>query len=398
MSRCNKGFILSNHRWTVYILAVLVFALLPLTVLAYDFQECNDCHAETLARDAARKYLHSPFAEKQCEECHAAKESAISGVKNLQVQQRISWLADSAVLDTSHGFLLRGDKVADTLVVDLQETGGGFSRREIAVPPLADLAEVEDSGKPPVISEVQVLKVQRGVLLSATIGWRTDTLANASVRYGNQDLLQTVEPGSRLGRRHEVVLSNLKPDRIYRYVAVANDLFGRSQTSAAAEFSTSTPYVIPLPPATSGNSLEVGEEAGLDSSFQRFGTDYLLELTLAQPAAVYIGSREGARQQDFSAESTRAMGTDDDYHAGLNSREVISIEACLNCHSAHLHPVKVSPKTGITIPPEYPTLPDGRITCSSCHAPHGSDYIYLTRKEWHHDLCVGCHPQEKTKS
>lgn len=387
----------------VIIGAFFVFTFLGYqTVQAYDFQTCDDCHEATLYGDNSRIFLHSPYAQQQCGECHAAettisaqaaapiKDSSIS----LQDRNKINWLGDSTMLDTIHAFLLPADKVADTLVVDLQDTAGRFSRHEIAVPPLASLAEVEDSGKPPVISEVQVLKVQRGVFLSITIGWRTDTLTKASVRYGNRELSQTSEPSSRFGRLHEAVLYNLKTDQTYRYSVIATDLFGRSQISEILKFSTRNPSVVPLP-STSDNFPAGATEAALESTFQRLGADYLLELTLVQPAAVYIGSRGEPRQQRLAAESTSAMGgEEDEYHAGLSSEIVISMGACASCHESQntaTHPVNVYPKPGMTIPPEYPTLADGRITCNSCHAPHGSDYEFLARKSGKRELCVGCH-------
>jgi predicted CXXCH cytochrome family protein len=299
------------------------------------------------------------------------------------------------MMDTSHAFLLPGDKLGETIVVDVQGADGKFSRREIAVPLLADLAVMGDSHKPPVISGVQVLKVQRGVFLSATIGWQTDSLAFAQVRYGDKELSQTSEQGKRLGRRHEVVLYELQLDRTYRFAAVSSDFFGLRQVSETFEFSTVNPYEAPLPPATSGNPLEGGTEARLDSGFQRVGADYLLELTLEQPAAVYVGSKGEARQQNVSAESTAgALAADDKIHTGLSSQMVISLDACRTCHtdqSRATHPVNVYPKPAMAIPPEYPTLSDGRITCNSCHVPHGSDYEYLSRKARKRELCIGCH-------
>jgi predicted CXXCH cytochrome family protein len=377
------------------ILVLLALVVLPLSLQAFDFQACDDCHEETLWRASTRFYLHSPFAEQQCAECHAAAESSAPAVKMgttvLSDQQKINWLGASDMVDTSHAFLLPAVQVAAGLIVELQGTDGRFSRRQIAVPPLAGLAEVEDSGKPPAISGVQVVRVKRGVFLSATIRWQTDTLTNAAVYYGTQDISQTSGPSNRLGRQHEVILYGLKPDQTYRYSVVSTDLFGRRQAFEILEFSTVNPYTAPLP-TTSLDPIRKRTEAGLDTRFQRLGADYLLELKLAQPAAVYIGSR-GASQQRLDSGSS-STSPDDEYHAGLSSAAVISIGACGSCHenqSVATHPVNVYPKPGMTIPPEYPTLADGRITCSSCHAPHGSDYLYLTRKSGKRELCVGCH-------
>ena len=384
------------------IVTVLLFALLPLSVQAYDFEACYECHEEALNGDSARPFVHSPYRQQQCAECHAAQvpESAPKAAPAkalsaaMRSQRKINWLADSAMADTNHGFLLPGDKLRNTLVVEWHGIDGEFSRHETAIPSLSYLTEVEDSGKPPTISNVQVLKVKRGVFLSVTIGWQTNTLTDALVRYGIQDLSQTSKISKRLGWQHQVVLYNLEPDRTYRFTAVSNDLFGRSQVSEPLTFSTSEPLTV-TQPDNPGNLPETRDEAVITSSFQRFGTDYLLELRLEQPASVYIGSREAAREQFFANGSPGAMGGGmNEFHAGLSSEVVISLQACRSCHQTYFaasHPVNVYPKPGMTIPPEYPTLPDGRITCRSCHASHSSDYISLVRKQSRRELCVGCH-------
>jgi len=258
---------------------------------------------------------------------------------------------------------------------------------------LATLAEVEDSGRPPVISDVQVLNVKRGIFLSVTIGWQTDTLTDALVRYGDNDLLQTSDPSKRLGLQHQVVLSNLKPNRAYNFSAVAQDLFGRSQVSETLTFSTSKPLTttqtsIAIKLSGSGNTI------GIDSSFKRLGNDYLVELTLDHTASVFIGSLGVPRKQGSSDESTSGLGADTEAHVGLSSEAVISMDACHGCHqnqNTATHPVNVYPKPGMTIPLEYPTLPDGRITCNSCHSLHSSDYEMLSRKQRNRELCIGCH-------
>jgi len=360
----------------------------------YDFRDCSTCHITELNGDASRTYLHTPFALEQCGKCHAVEKPSTSETKsaNLQDRRKIDWLADTGMVCTSHSFMLPADKVSDTLVVDIRAADGKFSRHKIAVPPLSDLTEVTDPGKAPAISDVQVLKVERGVFLSATFGWRTDTLTTGRVRFGEEDLTRISEPNKRLGHRHEVTIHDLKLDQSYLFSVVSTDLFGRSEISAPLKFSTSNPYV--APGTESGNPLQKGVEEEMHGSFQRFGPDYLLELTLAQPAAVYVGSSGKARPPASTVEITGAAMDVDAMHKALNNQAVISMKACKTCHykqSTTTHPVNVYPKPGMTIPPEYPTLPDGRITCGSCHIAHSSDYEYLTRKKRKRELCVGCH-------
>jgi predicted CXXCH cytochrome family protein len=378
-----KGSIISNYHRLVVILLFFGAVFLSSPLQAYDFQGCKDCHKASLEIDNSRSYLHPPFSQRECEDCHAAPSAAADYSSGKIDPSKIHWIAGSTEVDTSHGFVLPGDQLRDTLVVELDKATGEFSRHIIAVPSLVSLVEVEDSGKPPEISDVQVLKVERRALTSATIGWKTDTLTYASVHYGIEDLKQTAGPDKRLGLQHQVLLPNLQPDKTYRFTAVSRDLFGRSQVSKTLSFSTSNPAAA-TQAESSGDMQGDVKETGVAAGFKRFGTDYLIELTLQHPASVSIGSVGDPR-----------CLPDDTSHAGLSCGKAISIDACLGCHEPHLHPVNIAPtKPGIIIPQEFPTLPGGRITCTSCHNPHSSDYVNLTRGRSERELCVACHQKK----
>jgi predicted CXXCH cytochrome family protein len=384
-----KGVFPTKHRRSGVVLIVLAIAFLHLPVQAADFKICDDCHKEVLEA-VFRTYIHLPFQQQRCGECHDARGPSALPDKNvvsLKDRRKITWLGESSMADTRHGFVLPDERVGGALIVEAQGSNGIFARQEISVPSLPGLSEVQNSGKPPVISDVRVLKVQRVVFLSATISWQTDTLTNALVRYGDGDLSQSSQSGNRFGRRHQVTLYNLKPDRTYRFSVVSKDLFGRSQASEPSTFSTARSFDA-TPPAAAGDSPS-GAEDGMTGRFQRLGTDYLLELTLKQPSTVFVGTRAETRPR-----SPDQTGRDDIYHASLSSKQVVTMEACRSCHknqTTATHPVNVYPKPGMIIPPEYPTLPDGRITCRSCHESHGSDNEFLTVKGGKRELCVGCH-------
>lgn len=386
----------------VLIILMVVFA--PFSGQAFDFQSCEYCHGTALSDDNNRMFIHSPYGERHCDQCHAA-ESTVSAqqasvtTKSLstspQKQGGVNWLGESVMVDTSHGFLLPSNKIGNSLLIDVQGVDGRFSRREVAVPLLADLAEVQDGGQPPVISDVKVLKVERRVFLSATIGWQTDTLTDGLVRYGSQTLSQRSGHTNRFGRKHEVVLSDLKVDQKYRFMVTSTDIFGRSRSSDPLEFSTSHPYRAPLP-ATNGHLPGGTGEISMTDHFQRLGSKYLVELNLEQPAAVYVGTTGPVRQQALPAANSSGTGASvqETAHSGLSGEEVSTMGACQPCHEHQetaTHPVNVYPKPGMTIPPEYPTLPDGRITCCTCHTPHSSNYLYLARKQSKRELCLGCH-------
>ncbi|MBI5444183.1 MAG: hypothetical protein HY900_23600 [Deltaproteobacteria bacterium] len=391
-----------SRRATGALLTFIAAALYRFPARAADFQGCYRCHEGTLTEETTRPYIHSPFGQGRCAACHTAPRPAVNARSASPAdrgrspagdeRRRIQWLGESVAPDTVHWFVLPGARARDTVVVETRGSGA-FSRYEVPIPRLSDLPEARDAGRPPAISGVRVLEVQRGLFLSATIAWETDGVTDAAVRYGKNDLKQSSPRGGRLGRRHQVVLYDLEPDKTYRFSVVSADLFGRQQASEPLTFSTSRPLAAAQPPAAAG-PLAAGERVALSSRFQRVGADYLLEVTVEKPVSVSAGLRDSPQKQKAAGAAVSADVT----HRDLTSRGVASIDACKACHqdeNTATHPVNVYPKPGMVIPPEYPTLSDGRITCASCHDRHASNNPYLLIKARQRDLCIGCHRNMK---
>lgn len=309
-------------------------------------------------------------------------------------QERIRWLGDSTTADTEHWFAVPGESAGEVLVVEARGKGVAPARREISLPPLGVLPEVEDPGALPALSALEVLGVERGLVVSATIGWETDSVTDAVVRYGEGALDQATSSGSRLGRRHRVVLYGLKPNKEYVFSAVSRDLLGRQQMSAPLRFSTAKPRVASIPVAA-GEARDAGPAVGINSRLRRRGNDYVVALTAEQPVWVALGTKGAVVMQASAARSEEALPLPDEVHAGLSGKLVTSVEACRACHTGRSgsssHPVNVYPTPGMVVPADYPTLPDGRITCTSCHEAHAANHEYNLIKPQGRELCVGCH-------
>lgn len=376
------------------VLLALLLTGVPTVGWAADFQGCRSCHQAELERAEIRLNQHEPFMQRQCATCHAAAASATglktssiptAAVKTRPVARKVNWLAESSQADTAHSFLLPADQLGAKLVVDLRGEQTLFPRQEIDLPLLKDVAGVNKPADAPTISAIKILEVKRSVFLSVLIGWKTDALSDAQVRYGIQGLSQNSDRSQRFGRSHQVRLYNLKPDQRYQFQVVSTDLFGRSKSSEVFEFSTKKPI------EAEGAPVASGAEVSLQSGIERLGNDYLVHLKTQQPVAVFVGSVGELRTQQAEVEASAVAVT---AHDGLSSGVDREVVACLNCHREYgqrTHPVNVLPKPGMTIPPEYPTLSDGRITCASCHLTHSSDNPYLAIRRGKRELCVGCH-------
>jgi predicted CXXCH cytochrome family protein len=390
-----KKINLFNPQWKLTILTMLALFCWYGSVQAQNFTRCNPCHINTLSEEHSRFYLHSPFALEECGDCHALPVSIPSKASSVSTdtvlanghQIKISWLADSKIKHTSHAFLLPSNKVGSSLIVEMYGENGQSLRQEIHVPLLSELIDYVDIGRPPIISNVQIPEVEYGISLSATISWQTDVLTDAAVHYGEADFSQVSHLKDRFSRYHKITLNQIKSDVTYRFMAISRDLFGRNHTSEEMTFSTKKNAFSRLFAKKEDLSKSI-EDAELKTTFYRLGENYLTQLSFEHPVSVFLGSK-GPMQT-----SSLASHEEIEAHTGLSSEAVISMQACRNCHkdqSTATHPVNVLPKPGMVIPPEYPTLPDGRISCNSCHEAHASAYEYLARKSSKRVLCVGCH-------
>lgn len=66
-------------------------------------------------------------------------------------------------------------------------------------------------------------------------------------------------------------------------------------------------------------------------------------------------------------------------------------ETCLECHpraKRNDHPIRVAPKT---VPQELPLDEGGKITCITCHEPHGKTNVKKLLRMEFSSLCLSCH-------
>ncbi|MDH5298203.1 MAG: cytochrome c3 family protein [Desulfobulbaceae bacterium] len=373
----------------------------PGGALAADDQECYACHKKMVDEQLRQPYVHKPFLEKRCTFCHGGErktrpataagqgsDSAKGGEKSSPVK----WLGESATPATSHWFLIPAASLDRQLVVESRLGSGPPQRQSFTIPALAFLPPVRDNGQPPVISDVRVVEVERGLFLSATIGWRTDEIADSAVLYGTKELSMAARDGG-FGQEHRMTLVGLKANETYRFAVVSNDLFGNRRVGQTMSFSTApkgggAERFVPLP------LQDPGGECKVEGEFFKSDGNYVVKLAVSRPATLYVGSAP-VRPKSAAGGGGKDTAAAGGSHPVLSSEFVTQSSVCVSCHGRYLgtlsHPVNALPKKGMVIPPEYPTLPDGRITCMSCHRFHASDREFRLIKSSKRELCIGCH-------
>jgi predicted CXXCH cytochrome family protein len=362
-------------------------------------ERCLDCHEKTWAEGEVKRFLHQPFREKQCRVCHvdspSGSENQPRNQGNSPERSRVKWVDRNFSPGQMHWFKFSVPEGNETLFLEVNANRGKTRQYKVPLPPLDDLPRYDNDHTPPLISNVRVLEVKKDLSLSAVIGWETDEDANSVVEYGIEKFNMSSPLENSFTTHHQVTLTGIKAQKIYQFKVVSEDLFGNSAASEVFTLATDKFFSVPDEPPPLGKTdfklIEVNPEI-----FQSDGR-YLVRVTASQPVKMALGFLPAAfkksdyRKDGDSPQEVRHVLTNDEFRT--------SISICYGCHRQYQegmsHPVNVYPKRGIVIPPEYPTLPDGRMTCMSCHTRHASNLKYRLIKASNRELCVGCHGEMK---
>lgn len=379
----------ARHDWGGKLL--LAVALICLFLRADVFAEqtksaedCLDCHAELWRVLKSKRYVHRPDGDGECQVCHVPAQ-ARKEKGSVASSDQVKWVAGGSTPGREHWLEFAGADQGGTLLLEVR-SGGRVKTREFPLPAFAALEELPVIPVPPAISDVRLVEVKKGVFVSATIAWETDRPADSQVLYGVDKLDQTSMLDRQPVRNHLVILTGVQPGKIYKYKVVSVDLAGNRGESPvkSAVFEAGGLGSQEQSVQASGKDPEVQVRCYRlgDKSFAVVGADQEISVRLGimpiKNAAVSSGKERVVIR-----------------HLLLNTPTVTSTGVCYACHDEYKrilsHPINVYPKRGMIIPPEYPTLSDGRMTCMSCHAKHASNIEFRLIKDRKEELCRGCH-------
>ncbi len=373
--------------------------------------ECPKCHKTMIDRTLQRIYIHDPFANNQCATCHQAgnsglispaapvmigqertANSSIKGKGNgaTSYSKRPLMLVSSHLnLAKTHWFVIPSKKIGSNLIISAR-AGDNEKRLRFMLPDPSQLEHRQDDGTPPEISQVKVLKIQKGLLLSATLCWKTDEPSDSEVTYFLDDSTRSHEGNCVLAKDHILTLYGLSANKTYKFSVSSKDVFGNKSTSAVYSFSTSGRLATYEDPSTSLNV----DLSGLKIKRKLFVVkdDYVLVLQANRPVTISIFCEKG--QQITGKKPAYKLPEN---HIGLRNLKDMGYDLCIACHrnSACKHPMNIRPRPGMTIPREYPTSASGEVICISCHTPHASNQEFLLIKCGKGELCVGCHQKKQ---
>lgn len=360
--------------------------------------KCTKCHTEVTHADYSKNYIHKPMFEKSCVVCHlerVAQKRLLGLKKELEPPKGVKLIARNPLPETDLWFQVPYNDVGNEVFLKVRTEHGLRDLKKIEILPIRELHSIENDGIAPSISKIKTT-VERGLFITAQITWYTDKPTESQFSYGTGTRMSDVPTEDNFSRTHKVELSALKKNTLYQFTIRSTDMFDNQESSDVLTFSTENPK--PGIRNTGATERTQKGEIDLTEKIFRNGDDLVLNLAVNQP--VFITMYSDRKKKKIKTQKERLEEQKEKLkaeHAGFRSKLDLTNSICQACHKdvdpAFTHPVNVFPKAGMVIPPEYPTLPDGRITCSSCHNKHASDIKHRKIKSLPKELCKGCHKE-----
>ena len=388
----------SAIRNTLVLLFLLPLFFLSPVYAADAFANCGGCHHDTVENIKQTHIVHAPFTRGDCSQCHLVGRKAAPEVKKsdmlreVEQREKIDWFREVRDLDSEHWLLIPESRADKEIYLKLWDGINRPPLKALTLPPLKRLKEPKKEQQPPVISDVVVTEVRRGINTSATIRWQTDEFTDAEILYGRQGLTSSTFD-KKLTRQHQAVLGGLEKNAGYQVQIVCRDIHGNQAKSAIFNFKTDKTFIEPAERRVSNRFA--GQEISLDWEFYRLQNNYLIVFKSDRAMSLSYGV-ERKNGGETTRKTKQPMAATGGGHPLLKSQLDTNITLCYSCHGGfkgvNSHPVNVLPNPGMKIPAEYPLLADGRLSCMSCHVNHGGNYAYRLIKQTKKELCLGCHP------
>ncbi|MFA5701071.1 MAG: cytochrome c3 family protein [Desulfuromonas sp.] len=382
---------------------------------------CLACHTEEIASAETRWTVHAPFRDGDCGSCHvqeqdSIQEGATAGATVAEMpalaptQVRavdVHWIQEC--YEPSRHLILPvdGAEIQGTLMVEIWDQCRNEHQYAMTVPPLDQLKTVPPPGATSFILHEVVL--QRDSRDSDTLVVRCSGSVplRGRVYLHNKDMpVRVVESGPVYQTEINMSISGLKRDVSYSIYLEAVDASGTQQRSAVREFIPAQLSTRPVSALSAGIAPSGGcnleTEMALYSGTCAGAPCYLLAIDANQPITLSVGTIGSAVDKPTSLSGAGGLQVGEpassarpDYHPDLADARFTNYSACRVCHPTFFgplsHPVDIVPSVEMNVSAELHLLPDGRISCMTCHEVHAGDNRYRLRFKPRQKLCNSCH-------
>lgn len=369
--------------------AVLVSLVMPSVTFAAVNMNCLDCHKNYADDQYTKTFIHKPFLQKKCLSCHSPDwvDNMSASEGKAKFPKKIKHIGGVETPAAIHLFVIPEEVAPQIIFLEAKSSTSGSFRTKLKIPPFDTLNPLSSDATPPVISDIKVTEVELGNLARAKITWKTDKHANTTLFYGIGETDHLVHMADCYMSEHSVELTKLLPEKTYNFQIAAEDIYGNRRESAMYSFSTDKGF-------KSKDAKQPGNTKlpfHIESEIFRSENNYVLRIKANQPISMEISTYDMPNFPLLRETSDKTPAN----HPALKSIYETNLLACENCHLApndvFPHEVHFRARLGSNIPEEYPRLPNGQMSCITCHYPHASDNQFHLRKSADRTLCVGCH-------
>ena len=392
-----------NMRLKIYLenLSFLLFAgLLLATAVMADSEQCLKCHQDLLDSSAIEMVVHRPFSQNRCALCHSTTDEVTTEevdqkeerVSETNDRGRIEWLAESFAENTLQVALLPVDICNSDLILKLWYQNRDKQQKTIHCPDNAAISIDPNPQQRPAVSLFQRHNYNDKLFTRATLSWITNVPCRCKLLYHSDNHEYVDDEDDFYTVVHGLEIRNFNPANTQVSVE-CDDTF---QQHTQVQFTPITMLPMKAESPEESPSQEVAEFA---TDFRRIGDAIEITISTTQPAAIALGRNEEEtpplqvpQPEPSISAATLPAATE---HPPLTQEKQVNTTVCFQCHKETVevasHPINVLAPPGMIIPPEYPLLSDGRMTCMTCHARHSSNNEARLLKEGKKELCIGCH-------
>lgn len=359
-------------------------------------EQCLKCHQDVRNADMEQSFIHEPFAQNQCNSCHGFNQA--DNIIAMPIEQKTSdvaskddewmeWLAESFVENTNQAALLPLDICASELTIKLWYQNRSKQQSILHCPDTNTIPTKATPSKKPDILQLHLSSYYDKLLSRATLAWGTDTPCRCQLFYTFDGHEYVLHQDDCFTNNHNQEIRNFKPGDTNISIKCTDT----SQQHTQSQFMPLTS--LPLR-ADNPNSTPQIEMAEFSADFNRIGDNIEISITTNQPATMALGQIE-QNKEPLVTVSQEPMPQEDSEHSPLANKEQLNTTICFKCHRSTVevssHPINVSAPPGMIIPPEYPLLDNGELTCMTCHSRHSSNNPARLVKSSKKALCTGCH-------
>lgn len=369
--------------------AAFFLLLIPSLSQGAEVDSCLKCHKEFIDAEVKKSFIHKPFLEKKCELCHSPDwvGNAADSDGKARLPKKTRTLVSDINLAKTHIFSIPKDYNLSVLFIEAKQDSSDPFRVKLKVDPFDSLKTSASDAKPPLISDVEVIEVSKGSLVSAKIQWHTDELSTSKVSFGIDQPDGRLLDSGEFKSDHQVDLYSLKSGVTYYFKIISEDIYGNSKESQVYSFSTDKNFSLEKDPETKASA----ESLKLKSDISRSEDNYLIKIS----ANKHISLEVFTYDLPIYSKLLRDPSNLPQNHPPMKSIYETNVLICGTCHQAlsekFSHPVHFRARLGNNIPSDYPRLPNGQMSCITCHDFHASNNAYHLRKPGERKLCIGCH-------